>query len=247
MADLDVAVPFALATQAAAVLEGAGWTSRYVLTPSFLRVKHAGAFEDGRGRQCDLHWHVFEECCRPDDDDDLWQASREITFVGRRTRILSPADQLLHVCVHGAKWSDTPGIRWIADAMFVLAGEAIDWSRVVEQTRRRRYVIRMRETLGYLRARLSAPVPASVLEALGACPVTALERFESRVLEREHRLLGELLLYWCLHRRAHDGGALSTALAFPEFLRHAWGFATLRQVPAGALARARRRIRRALR
>ena len=247
MNDLDLAVPATKATQAAEVLRHAGWSARYTITPSFLRIKHAGAFEGGGGRDCDLHWHVFEECCRPGDDDDLWQASREIEFSGRRTRVLSPSDQLLHVCAHGAKWADEPGIRWIADAMLVLATAPIDWPRVVEQARRRRYVIRMRETLGFLHARMMAPVPESVLDALAAQPVSRLERFESRILQREHLLLGQLLLYWCHHRRAHDGGALSAALTFPDYLQHAWGFATLREVPAGALARAARRISRAFR
>jgi hypothetical protein len=247
MNDLDLAVPATRATQAAEVLSHAGWSARYTITPSFLRIKHAGVFEGGGGRECDLHWHVFEECCRPGDDDDLWQASKEIEFSGRRTRVLSPSDQLLHVCAHGAKWAHEPGIRWIADAMLVLATGPIDWPRVVEQARRRRYVIRMRETLGFLHARMMAPVPDSVLDTLAARPVSRLERFESRILQREHRLLGQLLLYWCHHRRAHDGGALSAALTFPAYLRHAWGFATLREVPAGALARAARRIGRALR
>jgi hypothetical protein len=247
MDDLDLAVPAPRATQAAEVLRRAGWAARYTITPSFLRIKHAGVFEGGGGRACDLHWHVFEECCRPGDDDDLWQAAKEIDFSGRRTRVLSPADQLLHVCAHGAKWADLPGIRWIADAMLVLAAGSIDWPRVVDQARRRRYVIRMRGTLGFLRARMSAPVPNSVLDALAATPVSRLERFETRILRREHRLLGQFPLYWCHHRRAHDGGALSAALMFPEYLQHAWGFSTLRAIPAGALARAARRIARALR
>jgi hypothetical protein len=104
----------------------------------------------------------------------------------------------------------------------------------------------MREALGFLRARLAAPVPDSILSALAQTPVGALERFEHSILRREHRLLGQLPLYWCHHRRAHDGGAPSAALAFPAFLRHAWELGTLGQVPAGVLVRARRRIRGAL-
>jgi hypothetical protein len=40
---------------------------------------------------------------------------------------------------------------------------------------------------------------------------------------------------------------LSAALTFPEYLQHAWGFSTLREVPAGALVRVVRRVGRALR
>jgi hypothetical protein len=191
---------------------------------------------------------VFEECRRPDDDEDLWQASSEITFQGRRTRVLCPADQLLHVCVHGAKWMDEPGIRWIPDAMSILRAGALDWARVVAQARRRHYVLRMRELLAFLHGRMSAPVPESALRALAGAPVGRLERFERRVLGREHyeyRRLGRLPLYWCHHRRAHDGGAASAALTFAAYLRHVWGLTTVRAVPAAVLARARRRLRRA--
>jgi len=247
MNDFDVAVPAANALQAVAVLRAAGWVPRYEITPSFLRIKHAGVFETGTGLYCDLHWHVFEECCRPSDDDDLWHAAAEIDFGGRRTRILSRSDQLLHVCAHGAKWADESGIRWIADAALVLAGGAIDWSRIVEQAVRRRYVVRMRAALGFLRGRMAAPVPDFVLTALAAAPVSRTERFEARVLRREHRLLGQLLLYWCHHRRAHDGGVVAAARSFPGYLREAWGLDMLRELPAGALQRARRRLGRVLR
>lgn len=246
MADFDVAVPVGRTREAVEVLGRAGWTPRYPVTPSFMRVKHAIAFESGARRPCDLHWYVFEECCRPGADDDLWRASVEIEFQGARTRVLSPPDLLLHVCVHGTKWAHTPGIRWIADAMTVLRHDPIDWPRVVEVARRRRYVLRMRETLGFLRERLAAPVPDSALGPLTQEPVGPLERFEYRVLRRDHRLLGQLPLYWCHHRRAHDGGPVSAALAFPTFLRHAWGLQTLREVPRGLLVRARRRLGRAI-
>jgi hypothetical protein len=246
MTDFDLAVPTAKAAAAIAVLQRGGWTPAYAMTPSFLRVKHAGLFRDAGSRGCDLHWHVFEECCQPDADDDLWQAAVDIEFRGRRTRALSPSDQLLHVCVHGRKWTPEGGVRWIADAMHILQMAGIDWARVAEQAARRRYVLRMREALGYLRARMAAPVPDFVRDALTAHPVTPLERFEGRVLSREHRLLGQLLLYWCHHRRARDGGPLIGILTFPHYLRHAWGLGGLRDVPAGALSRAWRRVRKLL-
>jgi hypothetical protein len=243
MADLDLAVPTARAGEALVVFRQAGWTPFHAITPSFLRVKHAGPFVDGAGRQCDLHWHVFEECCRPDDDDDLWRAAYAVECRGRATRVLSPSDQLLHVCVHGLKWASQPGIRWIADATRVLATAPIDWARVVAQARRRRYVLRMRESLAYLRERMAAPVPASVLAELALEPVSRLEHFERRVLGRPHRVLGQLPLYWCHHRRGRGGSALSAALTFPSYLRHAWDVATVSAVPGGLLTRAARRLR----
>lgn len=246
MHDFDILVPTARAEQACDVLQRAGWSPVHAITPSFLRIKHAGLFQDRDGRHCDLHWHVFEECCQPGDDDELWGAAAEIDFYGAPTRVLLASDQLLHVCAHGAKWTREPPIRWIADATRILQTGGIDWRRLTAQAVKRRYIVRMREALGFLRARMSAAVPDSVLETLSAQPATRLERFEAAVLRREHKLLGQLPLYWCHHRRARPGGLLATVLTFPVHLQHAWGLPRLSEVPRGALRRMMRRMRSAL-
>jgi Uncharacterised nucleotidyltransferase len=243
MNDFDVAVPAAAAVEAVAVLERSGWSSVYRITPSFRRVKHAALFEDQGRRHCDLHWRILEESPQAAADEDLWSASDAIEFQGQRTRILSPADQLLHVCVHGARWAPEAGIRWIADAMLIIAAGGIDWRRLVDGAGTRRFVLRMRETLEFLRTAMAAPIPDTVVADLRARPETRLERLERRILSREHRLLGGLPLYWCHHVRGHDGVPLPTAAAtFPRYLQHTWGLEALREVPRGALARAARRL-----
>lgn len=243
MNDFDVAVPTGAAVEAVAVLERSGWSSVYPITPSFRRVKHAAPFREAAGQYCDLHWHILEECSRPDTDADLWSASDALEFQGRRTRILSPADQLLHVCVHGARWAPEAGIRWIADAMLIIGAGGIDWRRLVDQAVKRRFVLRMRETLEFLRTAMAAPVPDPVMIDLGARAETRFERFERRIQSREHRVLGRLPLYWCHHWRARDGALLPAAITFARYLQHAWGLGALRDVPRGALARAGRRVR----
>lgn len=243
MNDFDVAVPAAAAVEAVAVLERSGWSPAYRITPSFRRVKHAALFEDRAGRHCDLHWRILEESSQPADDEDLWSASDEIEFLGQRTRILSPADQLLHVCVHGARWAPEAGIRWIADAMLIIAAGGIDWLRLADGAGKRRFVLRMRESLEFLRTAFGAPIPEAVVADLRARPATRLEHLERRILSREHRLLGQLPVYWCHHLRAHDGVPLPAAVAtFARYLQHAWGLEALREVPRNALARAVRRL-----
>ena len=98
----------------------------------------------------DLHWHVFEECCRDDDDDALWAASAPVSIGGAATRILAPEDQLIHACVHGEKWVRVPGIRWVADAVVVVRGGQVRWDRLVQQAVKRRFVLRLRAQLAYL-------------------------------------------------------------------------------------------------
>jgi hypothetical protein len=62
-------------------------------------------------------------------DDDFRAAAEPVTFQGNRLRILSPTDQLLHVCGHAARWGEVPAIRWVADAVLILREGPIDWQR----------------------------------------------------------------------------------------------------------------------
>ena len=242
MDDFDVAVPEAAGARAVAVLERSGWSSPYRITPAFRRIKHAAPFEDAAGFQCDLHWRILEESWGAG-DADLWDASEVVLFQGRRTRVLSPSDQLFHVCVHGARYALEPGIRWIADAMVLIEPGNLDWARVIEQATRRGFVLRMRETLEFLKVTMDARVPDTVLADLDSRGDTWFERVERRILSREHRLLGQLPLYWCLNRRACGGAGWPAAMAFPRYLQYAWECASLRELPQGVLRRAKHRLR----
>ena len=70
--------------------------------------------------------------------------------------------------MHGARRAPEAGIRWIADAMLIIGAGRIDWRRLVDQTARRRFVLRMRETLEFLRTAMAAPVLNPVMIDLGA-------------------------------------------------------------------------------
>ena len=242
MEDFDVAVPEATGERAVAVLERSGWSCPYPITPAFRRIKHAGPFEDAMGFKCDLHWRILEESWDAG-DADLWDASEVVVFQGHRTRVLCPTDQLFHVCVHGARHAFEPGIRWIADAMVLIETGDVDWARVVEQATRRGFVLRMRETLEFLKVAMDACIPDTVLAQLASCGDTWFERVERRILSRPHRLLGQLPLYWCLNLRACGGAGWQAAMAFPGYLQNAWECASVGELLRCALTRARHRLR----
>jgi hypothetical protein len=242
MGDIDVLVPAALAVPAAGVLSRSGWAPRYALTPAFLSVKHAAPFDGGGGEECDLHWRVFEEAGEAAADDAWWATSITIDFRGARFGLLCPTDQLLHVCIHGAKWTWSPAIRWVADALLIVRAGGIDWPRLVAQARARRFTLRMRETLCYLSTAMGAAIPAETLEQLSRLPLSPLERLEYRVQSREHRLLGELPTYWCNYLRARPGGMLRP-LGFARYLQRAWALESPSDVPRRALALAAQRLR----
>jgi hypothetical protein len=79
--------------------------------------------------------------------------------------------------------------------VLILREAPIDWERFLDHAVRRRFVLRMRRMLGYLRESFGVAIPTSVEAELARQPVSILERLEHRVRTREHRLLGELPTY----------------------------------------------------
>src|SRR5262245_28858239 len=242
MEDVDVLVSATDVEKACEVATALGWHPRHRPTPAFRRVKHAVPFDHGTAVACDVHWRVFEEAGASAADEDFLAAAEPVTFQGARLRVLSPTDQLLHVCGHAARWSEAPAIRWVADAALILREGPIDWQRFVAHTAKRRYILRMRQMLGYLRDALGAAIPPAVEAELAQRPGSVLERLEHRVRNREHRLLGELPTYVfnCFRGEPHP------LIAFPGYLRDAWGLESLAEVPGHALRLAARRVRLAM-
>jgi hypothetical protein len=159
---------------------------------------------------------------------------------------LSAAGQLLHVCVHGEKWVHVPGIRWVADAVVVMRSAAVDWGCLVEEATRRRFVRRLGRQLTYLRDAVDAPVPADVLTALAAAPVSALERLEHILGVRERLPSNSLLAHWFTHARSAPAGAVGALGSFPRYLQAIWHLQGMADVPKAAVARIRRLLPRPL-
>lgn len=239
MADVDVLVPPADVDRASEVARSLGWHPRYPPTPAFRRVKHAVPLDHPDGIACDLHWRVFEESGAAEADDEFRAHAGPVGFQRTQLRVLAPTDQLLHVCAHAARWQPVPAIRWVADAMLILRASPIDWTRLLDQAVRRRFLLRMRHMLAYLREAFGAPIPPTVEADLRRRPVSLLERIEFRVRTREHPRLGEMPTYIfnCLR------GERRPMLAFPGYLRDAWGLESLAAVPRHALGLALRRMR----
>ena len=240
MSDVDVLVPLERVGDARQALAAAGWRPDSPVTPVMVRRTHAAPFSHAERVSVDLHWHVFEECCRPGDDDDLWDASLPVTIEGAATRIPAPEDQLLHVCVHGEKWVHVPGLRWVADAVALIRHGRIRWERLVDQAVRRRFVLRMRAQLDYLRSAFEVPIPSEARAALATAPVSPLERFEQRWSVRDRRRPW-VLVYWCNHVRSSPGSLVATAFTFPQYLQAVWRLRSVAEVPVAALARVVRR------
>jgi hypothetical protein len=242
MTDLDVLVRPDAAVAAGDVLRQCGWLPDRAVTPTYLAITHAEPFRDPDDYQCDLHWRLFGGR-GADADAGLWSRSVTLTVEGVVTRTLSPTDHLLHVCVHGTRWVWTPGIRWVADAHHILRAGTVDWDRLVDEAATRRLVLPARDTLGYLRERMKAPVPAEVLAWLGRSPVSALDRLDYRVRSRPRGRLGTLPIHLCNYLGTQPPGHPRSLAGFALYLQELWRLPSLAQLPRGVFTRAYRGLR----
>jgi hypothetical protein len=243
MGDLDILVPTAQADAALERLATVGWRPITPVPPAFVQEQHAvDLVSEDRSTKCDLHWRVYWESWGPGVDESLWAASVPLDFEGVRTRMLSPADQLLHVCVHGSRRVRRPGLLWIPDTVLLLRAGGIDWERLIAEAARRRFVMRTATMLDYVAGALAAPVPTDVLGRLRGLPVSRLERLEYWVGNRPPGLLGALPTYWCNYRRLCRSGRPASPLGFPRYLQQTWRTGSLPQTARAALVRAAHRL-----
>jgi hypothetical protein len=240
MADFDVLVPFEKASAAISLLKALGWLPEFDFSDKVLQryiaSRHSCGFTSPSGSAMDLHWHVLQDHCRKDDDMDFWEGSREIRVHHIPTRILDPADQLLHVCLHGAIWNPVPTLRWIADAVTIVkASPEMDWERLAAGARRRERTLTLRQSLEYLREKLDLAIPEAVVRALETAAVSRAERLEHAALTSSVQTRGPFLSFWLRYRwhvRSELGcGLLSRFVTFPRFLQFIWRRENLLQVP----------------
>jgi len=248
MLDADVLVHAHQAEQAMDILTRLDWKPRYREPRMRIPIIHSTPFEDGGGRQMDLHWHLFWECFNASDDDDYWQKSIPIQIGGVHTLALGPTDQLLHTCWHGARWNEVPPIRWVADAMSILGASAaeIDWQSMLKKAQRHRIVLPVKDSLEYLKQKFDAPVPDTVLESLSAVRISNMERenYELILNPMAPPTTSKILrmLYYDYRWLSSSTSSRSKALAFAKHLQAKWNIDHLWHVPLYMSMRMVRRV-----
>ena len=175
--DFDILVPRERALDAMEALSSLQHQPPSTPPQEWIPVRHSMAYHDASGREIDLHWYSLWHSAP---DHDFWEAAVPAEIGGARTRVLCPADQLLHVCSHGAWWTPTGQLRWIPDAVTVIRGSEVDWERVCDQARSRRVANMLIAPLDYVRERFGAPVPEWVRTELTRAPASLLERSARR-------------------------------------------------------------------
>lgn len=240
MWDVDIVVHVGAALRTIRVLQNQGFspTSKlpYDYGPEFLVLRHGQNLVDPEGYELDLHWHVIHLCTRPDDDDEFWEGSNKLEFQNLPLRALNPADQLLHICVHGLLQINS-SFRWIADAMAVLNAPSvqINWERLLRLAHDRRLALPVSDALVYLHQQMDAPVPDEVLEEFARIKLAPGELREYRVLSSKPVLLGRWLRLLANFRRIapleYKSFTWRRFRLFMRYLQYVWEVDKIWQVP----------------
>jgi Uncharacterised nucleotidyltransferase len=214
---------------AAGAVAEAGWSA-------WRRGRDWASFAGAEGDECVVRRRLVDEFAR-DVPADLWDAAVAVELGSITAAALSPTDELLAVCLTGARARAWRSLVWIADAATILrvAGGAIDWPRLVERATRLRATLRLRDALAFLRTELDAPVPDGVVEELESVPVTRRDALAHRLSARAAPESVTRFL-----TATGNVGALRALSRLPSFLRDEWSLERRSQVPRAALRRLRR-------
>jgi hypothetical protein len=249
MLDADVLVHSRQAEQAMDVLSKFQWKPfRYGEPQRRIPIVHSTPFEDDGGRQVDLHWHLFWECFNAGDDADYWENAVPIKVGGAQTLALGATDQLLHTCWHGARWNEVPPIRWVADAMSILAVSAaeIDWPSLLQKSKRHRIVLPVKDSLEYLKNKFDAPVPDTLLKSLSAVRISKMERenYEVTINPMAPPTTSKIfrMLYYDYRWLSSSTSSRLKPLAFARHLQAKWNIENVWQVPFYMSMRMVRRV-----
>jgi hypothetical protein len=221
-------------------LSEAGWTGPLEPSESFLRSRHYARFERANGDACLVYWRLFHEFSDPErglEAEDLWEHPIGLELGGVSARALSPTDELLNVCVSGARMTNWQSVTWVADAIAVIRApdSAIDWERLVRQAKRLRATLRVHDAASFLRQELDAAVPVEVLDDLRETPTRRREMLAHRAAGTRLGLLGATPETLTRFLRLTADASLPRALAgLPTFLRDEWGLERRSQVPFAA-------------
>jgi hypothetical protein len=245
MGDVDVLVPQGEAARAIEVAAAAGWGPDPAAPAGLLGTFHAWTYSNGEGGLVDLHWRAFAYSRA--DESDLWDNTVPLELSGVPTRAMGPADELVHVLVHGLEWNPVSPIRWIPDAVSVIRSQDgdIDWQRFSSLVTRHGFSASAAELLAYLRANFTGQVPAAVVERLRATPSSRRERrLQSALVGRPHRLRRSLRIHWAAYRALHPPAERGDGrIGFARFVATRWRLGGIRDLPRFVLHKLSLRLR----
>jgi hypothetical protein len=141
-AAIDVMIPPRRTTEAARRLEALG---------SAVRLRILTQFDAGAASRRDRR---------------IVDRAETLEIGGVPLRVLSPADELLRICLNLSRAGGS--VVWVADALALVrkAGARLDWDRFVDEARTRRRAIEVATALDFVRVTFGADVPEAVCRRL---------------------------------------------------------------------------------
>jgi len=237
MSDLDILIPTHEAHKAIHLLQKLGWVA--ALNPleksldSYILLRHALEFKNLAKFEMDLHWHLLKMCLSPDADQEFWDGAIPIEFNDVFSQCLNPADNLFHICIHGAFPNKVPPIRWIADAFMVLrSGEEIEWNRILVQAQRLHMILPIKAAMQYLHDVFHAPIPDDFLQHLDQLPISKQENKEYNTWNNSHFWPDNVATMLAFYPRiANDTGRSPGLLDLLRYLRDLRELDNIWQIP----------------
>ena len=194
--DLDILVRQEDALQARDILVFLGYESTYGYTRQQETVQLRSAyFKDynyfHREGQVivDLHWRLLQQYLSLQlDHTRLWERARTTDLCGYSTLTLSPEDNLLFVCIHGARdrWIT---LKLICDVATVLTAEALDWEKVLNLAKEMGCQRRLFLGLYLAYQLMEIVLPETVLAAINDC--TSVQPLAQKVIFQLQNPLNE--------------------------------------------------------
>jgi hypothetical protein len=229
MNDIDLLVEEKNLNQTLDVLTGLGFQDIGQQTYDLSLRRHPAVTLAGRhGFELDVHWNLLTEYNPQNDPVAWWRDARVMDWQGLPVCLLSPEDQVMHLCAHGVKWDALPSIRWIPDVLNVLCHEPdIAWPVLLDKCSQRRLTLPVRCGLLYLKKHFDAPVPEDVLELLFRQSVSLSEEKLFTRYTSPPGFSTRVIRQWGLcHKDYPDASWLNRACRFPGYLKQKSGMVT---------------------
>jgi hypothetical protein len=233
LTEADVAVPHDAHERALAALSDDGWRVELARRDGFLLDMRASVLARGAGR-------VTLRSSPAGWPHDGLPAASVLDVGNSPLPVASRADVLAFLVSDAERLPGYPPARRFADALSLCedsADQVPDWAAFVRRVVARKATPEAAEFLVYLRGRLCAQVPASVVDQLVA--------LTSGELSRSVRRLDSSVID-AYRRRCRGGSALANARMLPRYLCEVWDVDGVAKLPFATVGRAKRTITRRL-
>jgi hypothetical protein len=159
--DIDVLLHRADIERASEIFVDAGWRTH--ARPPFRQPLHAPPLVHDTDVSIELHHRIVNPHFTVP-YDDLWTRAEHTTAAGVAARVLPGPEALIHAIAHATQ--SATGLRWVADAWFIVRSPAFDWQVFTDTTIRSRLARPVRAALAHLGAEMNLAIPGAVTAEL---------------------------------------------------------------------------------